>query len=135
MKQSTTTPTTPTTPTNRQPTVKAPPVVAPHRPSVSQSTLASILKDRREVKEAEESLKALKDALGERERSLIEAIEGSSTWPKANVVTGILAAEVSYTYRRNVAWKGVALEYLGEDFCEIVTEETEATVYPKLVVA
>ena len=120
---------------NRQPTTTAPPVIAPHRPSVSQTTLAGILKDRRELKAAEKAVKALKDALGERERSIIEAIEDSPTWPNASVATGILAASVSYTYRRNVAWKGVALEYLGKDFCEIVTEETEATVYPKLVIA
>ena len=120
--------------TARQPSTTAPPV-APHRPSVSQSTLAGILKDRREVKEAEKSLKALKDALGERERSIIEAIEDSPTWPKANVVTGILAASVSYTGRRNVKWREVAEEYLGADFCELVVEETEATIYPKLMIS
>ena len=120
--------------TNRQP-VTAPHPTVPPRPAVSQSTLAGILKDRREVKEAEKATKALKDALAERERSIIAAIEDSPTWPNASVATGILAASVSYTYRRNVAWKGVALEYLGEDFCSIVTEETEPTVYPKLVIA
>jgi len=124
-----------TIPTNRQSTTTAPPVVTPQRPAVSQSTLAEILKRRRELKEAEATVKAIKDSLGERERAIIAAIEDSPTWPNASVATGILAASVSYTYRRNVAWKGVALEYLGKDFCEIVTEETEATVYPKLVIA
>ena len=125
-----------TVPTNRQSTATlAPHIITPPRPAVSQSTLAEILKRRREVKEADKSLKALKGALAEREWSVIEAIEDSPTWPKANVTLGILAAGVSYTGRRNVAWRKVAEEYLGSDFCEIVTEETEPTIYPKLVIA
>ena len=120
---------------NRQPTTTAPPVVTPHRPSVSQTILAGILKDRREIKEAEKSLKALEDALGERERSVIEVIEDGPTWPKASVTPGVLEASVSYTGRRNVKWREVAEEYLGADFCAIVTEETEPTIYPKLVIA
>jgi len=54
----------------RQPSTITPPVVAPHRPSITQSTLASILKQRRELKEAEKAVKALKGALAERERSV-----------------------------------------------------------------
>ena len=121
--------------TNRQPTTTAPPVVTPHRPAVSQSTLAGILKDRRELKAAEKATKALKDALGERERSVIEVIENGSAWPKATVTPGVLEASVAYTGRRNVKWREVAEEYLGADFCELVVEETPATVYPRLVVA
>jgi len=121
--------------TNRQPTSTAPPVVAPHRPAVSQSTLAGILKSRREVKEAEKSLKALRDALIEQEGLVIKAIEDGPTWPNATVTPGILAASVSYTGRRNVKWREVAEEYLGADFCEIVVEETEPATYTKLVIA
>ena len=121
--------------TNRQPTTKAPHVVAPHRPSISQSTLAGILKDRRALKESEKAVKALKDALTERERAVIEAIEDGPTWPNASVTSGILAASVSYKGRRNVKWREVAEEYLGSDFCELVVEETEMTTYPKLVIA
>ena len=129
MKQST------VIPTNRQPTTTAPHVATLHRPSISQSTLAEILKQRREVKAAEKAVKTLRDALAERERSVIEAIEGSTTWPNASVNSGILAASVAYSYRRNVKWKAVAEEYLSLEFCELITEETEATVYPKLVIA
>ena len=120
---------------NRQPTTTAPPVIAPHRPSVSQTTLAGILKDRRELKEAEATVKALKDALGERERSIIEVIENGSAWPKASVTPGVLEASVAYTGRRTVKWREVAEEYLGADFCQIVVDEVEPTIYPKLVVA
>lgn len=116
--------------TNRQPTSTAPHVVTPHRPAVSQTTLAEILKRRREVKEADKSLKALKGALAERERSVIEAIEGGAT-----IAQGILTAEVRDEERRNVKWRAVAEEYLGSDFCQIVVEETPATVYPRLVIA
>ena len=119
-----------TIPTNRQPTTTAPPVVTPHRPSVSQTTLAGILKDRREVKEAEKSLKALKHDLSVREEAVIKAIESGAT-----VANGILTAEVRHEERRNVAWRKVAEEYLGADFCELVVEETPPTVYPRLVVA
>ena len=129
MKQST------VIPTNRHPTTTAPHVTTPHRPSISQSTLAEILKQRREVKEAEKAVKALKDALTEREQAVIAAIEDGPTWPKASVATGILAASVSYTGRRNVKWREVAEEYLGSDFCQIVVDETEMTTYPKLVIA
>ena len=121
--------------TNRQPTSTAPHAITSPRPAVSQTTLAEILKRRREVKEAEKSLKALKDALAERERSVIEAIEDSSTWPKASVTPGILEASVAYTGRRNVKWREVAEEYLGVDFCQIVVDEVEPTIYPKLVIA
>ena len=115
---------------NRQPTTTAPPVVAPHRPSVSQSTLAGILKRRREVKQAEKATKALKDALAERERSVIAAIESGAT-----VANGILTAEVHHEERRNVKWRVVAEEYLGADFCELLVEETPATIYPRLAIA
>ena len=123
-----------TIPTNRQPTT-TPHVATPHRPTISQSTLASILKDRREVKEAEATVKALKDALAERERAVIEAIEDSSTWPNASVTLGILAASVAYSYRRNVKWREVATEYLSHEFCQLIIDEAEPTVYPRLVIA
>ena len=125
-----------TVPTNRQCNVTLSPHIITHPcPSVSQSTLAEILKQRRELKEAEATVKALKDTLAERERAVIEAIEDSSTWPKASVTPGILEASVAYQGRRNVKWREVAEEYLGSDFCELVVEETEPTVYPKLVIA
>ena len=105
-------------------------VITPPRPAVSQTTLAEILKRRRAVKEAERSLKTLKDALAERERVVTQAIEAG-----AAVSTGILTADVRYEERRNVAWRKVAEEYLGPDFCKVVVEETEPTVYPRLVIA
>ena len=114
--------------TNRQPTV--PPVVAPHRPTVAQTTLAEVLKSRREIKGVAKGLQALKDALAERERSVITAIESGAT-----VAHGVLTAEIHREERRNVKWRAVAEEYLGADFCELVVEETEPTTYPKLVVA
>jgi len=116
--------------TNRQPTSTAPPVVTPHRPAVSQTTLADILKSRLELKAAEKAVKTLKGALAERERSVIEAIEGGAT-----VVHGILTAEVHHEERRNVKWREVAEEYLSSEFCQIVIDETEPTIYPKLVIA
>ncbi len=82
------------------------------------------------MKAAEKAVKALKDALAERERSVIAAIESGAT-----VAHGILAAEVLNEERRNVKWRAVAEEYLGVDFCQIVVEETEPTTYPKLVIA
>ena len=126
-------PTTQTT--NRQPITTAPPVVTPHRPTISQSALAGILKRRREIKEAEKNLKALKDALAGQEGLVIEAIENGPTWPLASVTPGILEASVAYTDRRNVKWREVAEEYLSLEFCQIVIDETEPTVYPRLVIA
>ena len=119
-----------TVPTNRQPTSTAPHVVTPHRPSVSQTTLAEILKRRREVKEAEMAVKALRHDLGVREEAVIKAIESGAT-----VAHGILTAEVRHEERRVVAWRKVAEEYLGADFCELVVEETPATIYPRLAIA
>jgi len=116
--------------TNRQPGSTAPHVVAPHRPSVSQTTLAEVLKSRREIKEAAKGLQALKDALAERERAIIAAIDGGAT-----VAHGILTAEVHHEERRNVRWRSVAEEYLGADFCQIVVDEVKPTTYPKLVIA
>ena len=116
--------------TNRQPTSTAPLVVAPPRPAVSQTTLAEVLKSRREIKGVAKGLQALKDALAERERSVITAIEFGAT-----VAHGVLTAEVHHEERRNVKWRSVAEEYLGVDFCQIVVEETEPTTCPKLVIA
>jgi len=118
-----------TTSTNRQP-VTAPHVITPPRPAVSQSTLAELLKRRRELKAAEQAVKAQKDALADRERSVIRSIEAG-----AAVSQGILTAEVRYEERRNVPWRRVAEDYLGLDFCKVVIEETEPTIYPRLVVA
>jgi len=123
MKQAT------TVPTNRQP-VTAPHVITPPRPAVSQTSLAAILRVRRDVKEAEKSLKALKSYLAEKEQAVIQALEVGAV-----VSHGILAAEVKHEERRNVAWRRVAEDYLGADFCELVVEETPATVYPRLVIA
>lgn len=116
--------------TNRQPTSTAPHAITSPRPAVSQTTLAEILKRRREVKEAEKAVKALKHDLSVREEAVIKAIESGAT-----VANGILTAEVRHEERRNVAWRKVAEEYLGSDFCELVVEETPPTVYPRLVVA
>ena len=117
--------------TNRQPTsTAAPHVVTPPRPAVSQITLGEVLKARREVRRAEKALKALKDALAERERAVIQSLESGAT-----VAHGILTAEVHHEERRNVKWRVVAEEYLGADFCELVTEETEPATYTKLVIA
>lgn len=107
----------------------APHVITPPRPAVSQSTLAAILKFRREVKEAEKSLKAIKHDLSVQEEAVIKAIEGG-----ASVAVGILVAEVRPEERRNVAWRRVAEQYLGHDFCELVAEETPPTVYTRLIV-
>jgi len=115
--------------TNLQPTVAAPRVIPP-RPAVSQATLAEILKRRREVKEAEKSLKALKHDLSVREQGVIKAIEGGAT-----VSHGILVAEVRPEERRNVAWRSVADQYLGAEFVQTVIDETEPTIYPRLVIA
>lgn len=122
----------PTTgPTNRQCNVTlSPHAITSPRPSVSQSTLADIFKRRREVKQADKAVKALKDALIERERSVITAIESG-----AIVVLGILTAEVHHEERRNVRWREVATEYLSPEFCQLVIDETEPTVYPRLVIA
>ncbi|MCB7128522.1 MAG: hypothetical protein J3T61_03155 [Candidatus Brocadiales bacterium] len=120
-------PTTQTT--SRQPTVAVPKVIPP-RPAVSQATLAEILKRRREIKEAEKSLKALKHDLSMREQGVIKAIQSGAT-----VSHGILAAEVRPEERRNVAWRKVAEQYLGHDFCELVAEETPPTVYARLLIA
>ena len=116
--------------TNLQPTSTAPHAITSPRPAVSQTTLAEILKRRREVKEAEKAVKALKHDLSVREEAVIKAIESGAT-----VANGILTAEVRHEERRNVAWRKVAEEYLGADFCELVVEETPPTVYPRLVVA
>ena len=115
--------------TNRQP-VTAPHPTVPPRPAVSQTTLAEVLKSRREIKGVAKGLQALKDTLAERERSVITAIESGAT-----VAHGVLMAEVHHEERRNVKWREVAEEYLGADFCELVVEETEPTTYPKLVIA
>ena len=115
---------------NRQPATTAPHVVTPHRPSINQSTLAEILKRRRELKEAEKAVKALKNDLGLRECGVIKAIAGGAT-----VAHGILTAEVRHEERRNVAWRKVAEEYLGADFCQIVIEETEPTPHIRLTIA
>ena len=115
--------------TNLQPAAVVPKVIPP-RPAVSQATLAEILKRRREVKEAEKSLKAQKHDLSVREGAVIRAIEGGAT-----VSHGILTAEVRPEERRNVAWRQVADQYLGADFCKVVIEETEPTIYPRLVIA
>ena len=113
-------------PTNRQPTK----VFTLPRPAVFQGTLAGILKRRREIKEAEKSLKVQKHDLSVREQGVIKAIEGGAT-----VSHGILVAEVRPEERRNVAWRRVAEQYLGADFCQIVADETEPTIYPRLVIA
>lgn len=117
----------PTTQTpSRQPTK----VFTLPRPAIRQSTLAEIMARRRGVKEAEKSLKALKHDLGVREGAVIKAIEsGATTYP------GTLVAEVRPEERRNVAWRKVAEEYLGAEFCQTVINETPATVYPRLVIA
>ena len=119
-----------TIPTNRQPTTTAPRVATPHGPSVSQTTLADIFKRRRELKQAEKAVKALKHDLGIREEAVIKAIESGAT-----VAHGILAAEVRNEERRNVKWREVATEYLSPEFCQIVIDETEPTVYPRLIIA
>ena len=116
--------------TNRQPTSTAPHAITSPRPAVSQSTLAEVLKRRREIKGAEKAVKALKHDLSVREEAVIKAIESG-----AIVVLGILTAEVHHEERRNVKWRVVAEEYLGADFCELVTEETEPATYTKLVIA
>lgn len=55
-----------TVPTNRQCTVTlSPHAITSPRPSISQTTLAEILKRRREVKQAEKAVKALKPAMRE----------------------------------------------------------------------
>jgi len=46
-----------------------------------------------------------------------------------------LTAEVHYEERRNVKWRAVAEEYLSLEFCQIIIDETEHTVYPRLVIA
>ncbi len=71
--------------TNRQPTSTAPHAITSPRPAVSQTTLAEILKRRREVKEADKSLKALKDALAERERA--HPVQGRSDLVAARTCT------------------------------------------------
>ncbi|MDA2916742.1 hypothetical protein MYX64_07895 [Nitrospinae bacterium AH_259_B05_G02_I21] len=120
----------PTTATkDGQPTAVSPRVI-PTRPAVSQATLAEILKRRREVKEAEKSLKAQKHDLSVREQGVIVAIQSGAT-----VNPGILVAEVRPEERRNVAWRRVAEEYLGAEFCQTVIDETEPTIYPRLVIA
>lgn len=116
--------------TNRQPTAAAPKVIIPPRPAVSQGTLAAILKRRREVKEAEKSLKALKHDLSVREQGVVKAIQSGAT-----VNPGILVAEVRPEERRNVPWRQVADQYLGSEFCQTVIDETEPTIYPRLVIA
>ena len=115
--------------TNLQPTAVSPKVIPP-RPAVSQVTLAEILKRRREVKEAEKGLKAQKHDLNVREQGVIKAIEGGAT-----VSNGILVAEVRPEERRNVPWRSVANQYLGAEFCQTVIDETEPTIYPRLVIA
>ena len=120
---------TSTVPTNLQPTAVSPKVIPP-RPAVSQATLAEILKRRREVKEAEKSLKAQKHDLSVREQGVIRAIESGAT-----VYPGTLVAEVRPEERRNVPWRKVADQYLGAEFCQTVIEETEPTIYPRLVIA
>ena len=107
-----------------------PATVAPPRPAVSQATLAEILKRRRDVKEAEKGLKALKHDLSVREGAVIKAIESGAT-----VSHGILAAEVRPEERRNVAWRSVADQYLGAEFVQTVIDETEPTIYPRLLIA
>ena len=113
-----------------QPTTTAPPKVIPPRPAVSQATLAEILKRRREIKEAEKSLKAQKDALADREWAVIQALEKGAT-----VALAVLTASINHEARRNVKWREVAEQYLGQDFCGLVVEETEPTIYPRLVIA
>ncbi|MDA2916853.1 hypothetical protein MYX64_08455 [Nitrospinae bacterium AH_259_B05_G02_I21] len=121
---------TSTVPTNLQPTVVSPRVIVPPRPAVSQATLAEILKRRREVKEAEKSLKAQKDALADREWAVIQALEKGAT-----VALGVLTASINHETRRNVKWREVAEQYLGAEFCQTVIDETEPTIYPRLVIA
>ena len=117
-----------TDPTNRQPATT---VTTPRRQVVSQLTLGEVLKHRREIRRAEKALKGLRDAMAERERAVIQALgDGGAT-----VAQGLITAEVRHEERRNVAWRKVAEEYLGSDFCELVTEETEPATYTKLVIA
>jgi len=108
----------------------APRVITLPPPPVFQSTLAQVLRLRRELKAAEQAVRAQKDALADRERAVIQALENG-----AAVSTGILTADVRYEERRNMAWRKVAEEYLGPDFCQLVVEETPPTVYPRLVIA
>ena len=115
-----------TQPTNRQPTK----VFTLPRPAIFQATLAEILKRRREIKEAEKSLKALKHDLSVREQGVIKAIESGAT-----VAVGVLVASVNPEERRNVPWRQVSETYLGAEFCQTVIDETEPTIYPRLVIA
>ena len=117
---------TSTVPTNLQPTK----VFTLPRPAVFQGTLAGILKRRREIKEAEKSLKALKHDLDVREKGVIAAIQSGAT-----VSPGILVASVNPEERRNVPWRQVADQYLGAEFVQTVIDETEPTIYPRLVIA
>lgn len=91
-------------------------------PTISQKSLAAILKQRKKIADAEKVLKEL-------EEKLVTSLKAGST-----VSSGVLTARLKTYERRNVAWKQVLIREKGEEFVDRVFSATRPDTYESLVV-
>jgi hypothetical protein len=89
---------------------------------ITQKSLASILRARKKIADAQAKL------------DVVEAALEADLRGGAVVQAGLLVAFIKEWSRRNISWKDVCVRQLGDEYCDRVLAATKAENYSKLVV-